>query len=206
MARLAALAGTHFHRHLGDGAAGADRHDQRIDGVPEVLGRIVVQVLDDGALVGGPEPAGDIGQPGLGEGGDDLREQLHRPFAGPGDLVGPAVGEAGTDGDVRVLQTGQDFIDVPGIVLAVGVDLDHLDVAEAAGVLEAGPHRTSDAEVEGQVQDGRAGGRSLLRRRVRGTVVDDQYVVPGVRVQDLSHRAADDVAFIPGRHDDQNAR
>ena len=53
-----------------------------------------------------------------------------------------------------MLQAGEDFVDVPGIVLAVRVHLDYLDVAEPLGVLEAGPHGTPDAEVEGQVQDG----------------------------------------------------
>ncbi len=120
-------------------------------------------------------------------------------------MVVADVGEPGTDGDVGVLQTCQDRVDVGRVVLAVGIDLDHGVVAMPLGVDEPGPHGATDAEVERQVEHGGASRSGHVGGGVRGAVVDDDHgVVDGGEY--LGHRRGDVLLLVPGRHDHQHAR
>ena len=65
--------------------------------------------------------------------------------------------EAGADDDVGVVESVEQGVELGGLVLAVGVDLDHRRVALAVGVEEGRAHGAADADVEGQHHDGRAG-------------------------------------------------
>ncbi|GAP57733.1 hypothetical protein AHiyo1_06500 [Arthrobacter sp. Hiyo1] len=105
-----------------------------------------------------------------------------------------------------MLQSGEHLADVPGIMLPVGVDLDHAAVAEALRVFEAGAHGTTDAEVEGKVQDCRSGFGGNFRGGVGGAIIDDQYVVRASDAEDFAHGVAHRLGFIPRRHDDQDPR
>ena len=89
-------------------------------------------------------------------------------------------------------------------MLSVGIELDGMAVAVALGVEVAGAHRSPDPEVQGQVENGRAGIVRDLGGGVRGAVGDDEDVdlVPG-NAPNLLDDGADDGRLVPGRHDRQ---
>jgi hypothetical protein len=70
----------------------------------------------------------------------------------------------------------QNSLDVTGIVLPVGVNLDHAAVAVLLGVLESGTHRAANTHIEWELEDDGSCFTCHFGCVVTGAVVDDQYV------------------------------
>ena len=94
--------------------------------------------------------------------------------------------------------------DLRGVVLAIRVKLAGVLVAHAPRVLEAGTHRTTDPQVERQVEDGHASGARDVGGRVRRPVGDHEDVREG-RLLSLHHLEdiTEHLLLIPRRNDDE---
>jgi hypothetical protein len=89
-------------------------------------------------------------------------------------------------------------------VLAISIDLNHLGVTVRLGVFETSAHRSTDAHIEGELQNRGAGALCHRCSVVARTVVDNQDVARRPESEDLADRAADGLGLIPRWHDDQN--
>ena len=89
-------------------------------------------------------------------------------------------------------------------MLSVGVELNGAAVAVTLGIEVAGAHRSPNPEVQGQVENSRAGITRDLGGGVGGAVGDDENVdpVPG-NASNLLDDGADDGSLVPCRHDRQ---
>lgn len=181
------------------------RLDERVEGIAEVLRRVVTDVLADRALVRRAEATGHVGQPHPRDAGHHEGEEDHRPLARAADGIIAYVGEPRTDRDVGALETVEDEPDVLGIVLAVGVDLDRTPIPAPIRKREAGAHGAADPEIEGQDENlgtrllGGGGGP------VDGSVINDDDVVHRIGRTDLSHGVPDVADLIPSRHEHGDA-
>ena len=111
---------------------------------------------------------------------DHVRQAPHRRHLGE---VAPADDEARMAGIER-LEEGRDVV---GVVLAIGIEGDHGRDAVVQGVAEARPQRGALTGVRDLAQDRRSRGLRVLRRVVRGAVVDDDHrQVPTCTVNHVS--------------------
>ena len=119
---------------------------------------------------------------------------------------GGYVAAADNQGSGVVLYGGEEFGEVVGIVLEVGVDGDAVGVAEGAGLTEAGSERCTFAPVALVGDDSKVVGGSLeggkdLRGGVGAAVIDD-YNIAAV-LQDFTEERSEGSGIIVCRH--QNA-
>jgi len=105
-----------------------------------------------------------------------------------------------------VFQARQDPVDVVGIVLTVGIDLDDRTVLVAECVLESGTHGAADTQIEREPENRGARFRSDPRSVVLGPVIHHQDIVLGNHSKDVSDGVTDRLGFVPRWHDDENAR
>ena len=98
----------------------------------------------------------------------------------------------------------QQFGDVLGDVLTVGIDLHDAGVSVLDGVAEAGAQRAADTEVDRQSHDLGAGRASQRLGAVGAAVVDHQTFE--AERSDVGDDVGDAGLLVVGRHHDERAR
>ena len=141
---------THDDGGLSDAQPGTLGDDQGLDGVTEVLGRVLVGEELDRAPVGELEAGGGVRQPGAADSREDDGQELHRPLTRAAHLVVALTGETGTDDQVGGLCPGrvEEGVDLCRVVLTIGVELDGPAIAVALRIEVAGAHRSPHPEVQ----------------------------------------------------------
>ena len=150
MGRGAAGSRAHDDGGLTDAQTRAPGDDQCLDGVAEVLGRVVMGKEVDGAPIGELEAGGRVRQPSTADSREDDGQELHRPLTRAAHLVVALTGETGTDDQVGGLCPGrvEEGVDLCRVVLTIGVELDGPAIAVALRIEVAGAHRSPHPEVQ----------------------------------------------------------
>ena len=163
----------------------------------------------DHLAVGRAEAAGAVGDPQAGE---ELDRGSQDPGAGLSDetlaiVPRPRIHESAANDQVgpAVQQRLGEPADLAGAMLAVAVHLHGHIIVVQGGIPISRLHGAADAEVEGEADDGGAGG-DLAGGVVGRTIVDDDDIEMRQGPLEPAHDSADRRAFVERRDDRQAAR
>ena len=111
--------------------------------------------------------------------------------------------EAGSYHHVSLRQGVQQSIEIRGVVLAVGVDLDKSGVAASLCVEERRTHGATDSHIERKCDDGSAQLSGSLGCEVRGAVIDHEDISLGPVLLHLGNDVLDRLFLVPRGDSDQ---
>ena len=139
----------------------------------------------------------------MGDPRDDAGEHPDPDAAGRRGLVAASREEARADREVGLVGDDgrDDGPELGRVVLAVAVEPDRELVAAFPGVAEAGLDGAADPEVEGQLDDVRAGGGGDLGGAVGRAVGDDDDLEVGIERVQLAEQAGQVLLLVVGRDD-----
>jgi len=161
-----------------------------------VVGRVVVRVEFDQALVDGEETRCRIGDFVTGEKVHEETEVADAENARERCTVGGILQEPGSNDGICAsceewFQHARYVLD---LVLTVPVDPDDRGVSVFMGVQESGLNGSPDPQVARKVQDNGPGLSCYAGGRIRRSVVDDQYIIRKFGPQ-VRHDPADRTLF-----------
>ena len=196
----------HGYGNLLYDSPGLGGDDQGLDRIGQVVRRVRPCEQFDGGPIVGPKARRHVGQTHMGHPREIPGEEAHGPPAGARRFVLTGTGEAGPDHDHRLGNVAHRFeqpLQVPSVVLAVGIDLHHRPKVVLDGVAEPDPHGAAHPEVEHVADHAGPGPARHRSSGVGGRVIHDEHLRLGHRLEHLGHHRADRGRLVERRNDHQ---